>query len=116
MRISDWSSDVCSSDLQLHAVAGRADFLVDLEAALELLAVELHERAVRSQVKLLRVLVEETCCVFRRALARHQRRDVEGPDEANASECAEQAAPSTTPHLLGYAYAAGAGGSRLPTL
>src|SRR3546814_9360845 len=52
---------------QLHAVAGRADFLVDLEAALELLAVELPERAVRSQVKLLRVLVEEMCGVFRKS-------------------------------------------------
>src|SRR3546814_5088085 len=96
MRISDWSSDVCSSDLQLHAVAGRADFLVDLEAALELLAVELPERAVRSQVKLLRVLVEEMCGVFRRGLARHQRRDHEGHDDDDAGEYADQADRKST--------------------
>src|SRR3546814_10327155 len=66
-------------------------FLVDLEAALELLAVELPERAVRSQVKLLRVLVEEMCGVFRRGLARPQSRDDEGHDEDDAGECADQA-------------------------
>ena len=39
-------------------MAGRADFLVDLEAALELPAVELAERAVAGEVQLLGVLVE----------------------------------------------------------
>jgi hypothetical protein len=39
-------------------VAGRADFLVDLEAALELLPVELAERAVEREGDVLRMLVE----------------------------------------------------------
>src|SRR3546814_7986625 len=100
MRISDWSSDVCSSDLvlarrrfagigidrrlldhplrgdRLHLglviadaleiaemhevdrVARRADFLVHLEAALELLVVVLAERAVGRQRERLGLLVE----------------------------------------------------------
>ena len=40
---------------QAQAVAGRADFLVDLEAALQLLPVELAERAVGREVQLLRL-------------------------------------------------------------
>ena len=39
-------------------MAGRADFLVDLEAALQLLLVELAERAVAGERELLRMLVE----------------------------------------------------------
>ena len=39
-------------------MAGRADFLVDLEAALELLAVELAERPVAGERQLLGMLVE----------------------------------------------------------
>ena len=43
---------------QAQAVAGRADFLVDLEPALQLLAVELAERPVAGERQMLRMLVE----------------------------------------------------------
>ena len=39
-------------------MAARADFLVDLEAALQLLPVELAERAVRGEVQLLRLAMK----------------------------------------------------------
>jgi hypothetical protein len=43
---------------QAQPVAGRADFLVDLEAALELLLVEFAERAVAGESKRLRLTVK----------------------------------------------------------
>src|SRR3546814_21015979 len=38
MRISDWSSDVCSSDLSISPVEGKYDTAIDRESAEELLA------------------------------------------------------------------------------
>src|SRR3546814_18399186 len=40
MRISDWSSDVCSSDLHIHDAATRE---AEIDAALEIVAVRVSE-------------------------------------------------------------------------
>src|SRR3546814_10625948 len=44
MRISDWSSDVCSSDLRHHGVHAGADLLHDAEIAVELCGDALFRR------------------------------------------------------------------------
>src|SRR3546814_15054072 len=47
MRISDWSSDVCSSDLRLHQLArGAIDIVGDLERAAEAAGLGAHDHEV----------------------------------------------------------------------
>src|SRR3546814_16249329 len=43
MRISDWSSDVCSSDLSISPVEGKYDTAIDRESAEELLAAKAEQ-------------------------------------------------------------------------
>src|SRR3546814_13274823 len=46
MRISDWSSDVCSSDLAADGVADAIDFIADLRQAADLAALPVGRRVV----------------------------------------------------------------------